>query len=90
MNGDSLELMHAIGELKSELQKDIGEVKVQNATQLTSIAGLRNELLGEGGRVTHLEKRLDDQEFWQNVKTIVVIPFLLGVHKILTAIGWRI
>ena len=90
MNGDSLELMKAIGEMKSELQQSIGEVKAQNAAQLESITGLRRELLEPGGRVTNVEKRLDDIEFWQNVKTIVVIPLLLAIHKVMTAMGWKI
>lgn len=90
LNGDALEIFKAISEAKSDLQKDLGEVKTQNAAQLESITNLRRELLGPGGRVTTVEKRMDDAEFWQNVKTIVVIPVLLGIHKVLTAMGWKI
>jgi hypothetical protein len=90
MTGDNLELMRALGEMKADLLDDIGEVKSQNAAQLQSITNLRRELLGDGGRVKNLEKRMDDQEFWQNVKTVIVIPFLLGIHKVLTAMGWKI
>jgi hypothetical protein len=90
VNGDSLTLFEAISDMKSELLKDIGEIKSQNAAQLVHITSLRNELLGDGGRVTTLEKRMDDQEYWQNVKTIVVIPLLLTIHKVMTAIGWKI
>lgn len=88
--GDAVELMKAIMELKSELLNDIGEVKAQNAAQLVSITGLRRELLDDGGRVKMVEKRLDDLEFWQNVKTVVVVPILLTIHKLLTVLGWRI
>lgn len=90
MNGDSLTLYEAISDLKSELLKEVSEVKAQNAAQIATLSGLRTELLGNGGRVTTLEKRLDDQEFWQNVKTIVVIPLLLTIHKVMTAMGWKI
>lgn len=90
MNGDLLQLMQAIGEMKSELQKDLGEVKSQNAAQLVSIISLRRELLGDGGRVKNIEVRLDNQDFWQNVKTFVVIPIIFAIHKMATVLGWKI
>jgi hypothetical protein len=89
-NGDTIEIVKAIGQLKADLLTDIGEVKTQNAAQMESITNLRRELLGPGGRVTTVEKRLDDIEFWQNIKTIVVIPILLAIHKVMTAMGWKI
>lgn len=90
LNGDSLELFRAIGELKSELKEDLSEVKSQNATQLEKIIGLRNELLGDGGRVTNLEIRLDRQELWHNIKTVVVIPVIFSLHKLAAFLGWNI
>ena len=89
-DSNSFEIMKAIGDMKSELKEDIGEVKAQNAAQLTHITGLRNELLGNGGRVTSIEVRLDRQEFWHNVKTTVVIPVVFMLHKIATVLGIRI
>ena len=89
-NGDAIELLKALNNVQTALQNDISEVKAQNAAQLESITGLRRELLEPGGRVTTVEKRLDDLEFWQNVKTIVVIPILLVIHKVMIAMGWKI
>jgi hypothetical protein len=89
-NDNSFAIMKAIGELKSDIQKDIGVVKSQNATQLEKITSLRNELLGDGGRVKNIEDRFKDQDFWHNVKTFVVIPVVFGLHKIATLMGWKI
>lgn len=89
-DSNTFEIMKAISQAKSDLQNDISEVKSQNAAQLVSITGLRNELLGDGGRVKNIEDRFKDQDFWHNVKTFVVIPVVFGLHKIATLMGWKI
>lgn len=89
-DSNTFEIMKAISQAKSDLQNDISEVKSQNAAQLVSITGLRNELLGDGGRVKNIEDRFKDQDFWHNIKTFVVIPVVFGLHKIATLMGWKI
>lgn len=86
MNGDALIIVQAIGDLKAELKEEIGEVK----TQIAALSGLRNELLGDGGRVVVIEDRFKDLEKWNNIKHIVMVPLLLTVHKILQVFGIKI
>jgi hypothetical protein len=87
MNGDSIQIMAAIGDMKSELQKDIGGLKADLAgakgtfsTEIKSLHASVQELKDENVR-----------EGWKSwLERGGIIAGALTLHKIATAIGWRI
>lgn len=80
MNGDALELMQKLGEIHADLKEDIGQVKADMA-----------EFKGEFRvRLSTIEKNAEDDKYWHNVKTFVVIPITFGLHKIANTLGFKI
>lgn len=87
MNGDSLEIMNAIGDMRSDLQEDLGNLKAQIAGMNGS---LTTGLLATNDRVKRLEDE-NTREGWRNwLERGVLAGLFLGVHKILNAFGIKI
>jgi hypothetical protein len=80
MNGDALELMQKLGEIHADLKEDIGRVKTEMA-----------EFKGEFRvRLSTIEKNADNDKYWHNVKTFVVIPVTFALHKTASMLGFKI
>lgn len=91
--------MQAIGDLKAEFKEDIGDMKASvaagnataialaNAAQNTAM-NLRQELLGEGGRLTQIEEHNSFKWKVELVFGICIIPFLALLHQIAAHFGW--
>jgi len=54
------------------------------------VDGMREELLGDGGRVTNLEDELDKQKNRQWLHSAILLPAFSIIHRIANNIGWRI
>jgi hypothetical protein len=50
----------------------------------------RNELLSDGGRVHTLEQKQKSQDMWNKIQFLVILPITLTIHKVMTALGFRI
>lgn len=87
MNGDALELMQKLGEIHADLKEDIGSVKTEMAGFKGSIS---SNLEATNFRVTAIERAAADDKFWDRVKTIIVLPVVFAIHKVLTTLGMRI
>lgn len=101
MNGDMVEIAHMMGEMERRLSDRVAEIRAGIAgldgRMTTAIsaakdsqAAFRTELLGDGGRIKALENDLKSERMWSNIRTVVVIPILLAVHKGMVALGIKI
>jgi hypothetical protein len=80
MNGDSLEIMQAVGAMHADLQKQIGEVK-------TEIAELRGGIVA---RVENLEQD-ENRNFWlDKCEKWLPAPIFVSAHILMHKMGWKV
>lgn len=98
---DSLTIMTAISDMRAEVLKDLGEVKAtvsgadnkltarMEAIQNT-FGTFREELLGNGGRITNIEEeqKLQDRRQWWH--SALILPLVTVLHSIANYLGIRI
>jgi hypothetical protein len=86
MNGDSLELMQALGTIHADLKQDIGDLKAE-------VAGFKgaftSDLKAANVRMKNIEDDMKDQKFWGNVKASSG-PFLVALHIVAHKLGIKV
>jgi len=79
MNGDSLEIMAALGTIHADLKQDIGNLKAD-------LAGFKGDA---NARIAAIEADAKDQKFWNNVKAYSG-PVMVALHVAARKIGINI
>lgn len=79
MNGDSLEIMAAIGSMHAALQKQIGDIK-------SDISGMQGDL---NARVASLETA-ESRGFWMDALKTSLGPVLVFLHILGHKLGFKI
>jgi hypothetical protein len=98
-DNSSLTLMKAIGDMKAELKQDIGDLKKDVAQGITVAVGtaeaaktahltLRNELLGDGGRLKSIEEDITFKTRIGVIFSILIVPIIAALHQIGVALHW--
>lgn len=98
MNIEPLQISNQIQALQVLLLQEIGDIKSSVAkldgsltTEVNALKGthssFRNELLGEGGRVSNIEDEQQRAETRQWVHTAVLLPIGAVLHTIASKMG---
>ena len=72
-----------------DIKEESGLIKADVSKANTSIAGMREEILGEGGRIPKIEDKMKSDENWNRVGKLMG-PLTIGFYALLRHFGVKI
>lgn len=66
------------------------EMNLRMAEDIGYIKATLDSLAGSEGRITKIEKNLEWQDRKGWIQTVIVIPFLGGLHALAHHFGWKV